>query len=138
MEKEIIETSQSLSPIIVALIGAVAGLVSGAVASLIAPWVQYAIESRRKSIEYKSNLIKETRALIDKADEIKEIRASSLWGFIHENLNEKERKIVFPGAIVIEVSNSGMSDGMSQDDHRKQGVSMMLSRLEKEWKLTNT
>ncbi len=138
MENEIIETSKALSPIIVAVIGGVAGLASGIVASLIAPWVQHAVETRRKSIEYKTNLIKDTRALLDKYDDFKSIRASSLWGFISDNLNEVEKKKVFPGAYIIEMSSGGPSDHMSQDDHRKQGVSTMLSRLEKEWKLTRT
>lgn len=138
MEKEIIEASKVFSPILVAIIGAVAGLISGTIASLIAPWVQYAIETRRKSIEYRSNLIKETRRLLDNAKEIREIRSSSLWGFIDKNLNDAERKIVFPGALIIEVSKSGVSDQMSQNDHRKQGISIMLSRLEHEWQLTNT
>ena len=136
MENEIIETSKALSPIVVAVIGGVAGLASGIVASLIAPWVQYAIETRKKSIEYKTNLIKETRVLLDKYDAFRNIRASSLWGFISDNLNETEKKRVFPGAYIIEMSNGGPSDQMSQDDHRKHGVSAMLSRLEKEWKLT--
>jgi len=141
MEQDLIQTGKELSPIIIAIIAiiaAVSGLISGAIASLVSPWVHYYIESRRKSIEYRTNLIKDTRSKLDQAQNIKEIRASSLWGFIDANLNEAERKIVFPGAIVIEVPTGGISDGMSQCDLRKQGVSNMLSRLEKEWKLTKT
>jgi len=137
MEPDVVEAGKALSPIIVAIIGAGAGLVSGVIASLIAPWVQYAIESRRKAIEYKEILIRDTRVLLDKSDTIAEIRASSLWGFINDNLSEKERKKVFPGAYTIELS-SGPKDELSQDDHRKQGISNMLARLEKEWNLTKT
>ncbi len=135
MEKEILETSKELSPIIVAIIGSIAGLISGTVASLIAPWVHYAIESKKEKIKYQGELIKKTRNLLDTLISFKELRSSSMWGFIFDNLNDKERKIVFPNAYVIEAGN-GPSDEMSQDDFRKQGISLMLSRLEKEWKLT--
>lgn len=136
MTPEILETSKELSPIIVAAIAAIAGLISGVIASLVSPWVHHAVETRRKSIEYKINLIDETRKLLDTTETIAEIRTSSLWGFISENLNEQEKKNVFPGAIVIEISDGGQDDDLSQDDHRKSGISYMLSRLEKEWKLT--
>ena len=138
MANEIIEATKALSPIIVAIIGGVAGLITGTIASLIAPWVQYAIEKKRKSIEYKTNLIKETRVLLDKHDDFKNIKASSLWGFISDNLNEKEKRKVFPEGIVIELSATRLDSQMSQDDLKKQGISSMLSRLEKKWELTKT
>ena len=58
-------------------------------------------------------------------------------GFISDNLNEAERSNVFPDGILVEISN-GAGDNLSQDDHRKEGISNMLSRLEKEWSLTKT
>ena len=137
MESEIIETGKALSPIIVASIGALAGLVSGAFASLVAPWVHHAIESRRKSIEYKSNLIKETRTLLDKSEGFKDILTSSLWGFISDNLNEKEKKTIFPNTLVAYVSSDPINN-MNHNDYRKQAISNMLSRLEKKWNLTQT
>jgi len=133
----LIQVSKELSPIIVAGIAAVTGLISGAIGSLIAPWVQHAIESKRKAIEYRENLIKDTRILLDRVNTIAEIRRSSMWGFISDNLNESEERIVFPRAITIEISD-GVSDDLSQDDHRKEGISNMVSRLEREWELTET
>ena len=97
---------------------------------------QEAIAEYRKSIEYKTNLIAETRKLLDTSETMTQVRASSLWGFISDNLNDKENKSVFPGAFVMEISLGGPNDEMSQDDQRKRGISVMLSRLEKEWKLT--
>ncbi len=135
MEPDIIQTSNNFSPIIIALIGALGGLVSGVIASLIAPWVQHAIQSRRKAIEYNEKLILDTRQLLDNVQSASEIRSSSLWGFINDSMNDDERSKFFPGAYIAEISN-GPSDNLSQDDHRKQGISMMLARLEKEWKLT--
>ena len=137
MEAEIIQASKQLSPIIVASIAAITGLISGAVGSLVAPWVQHAVESKRKAIEYRERLIKETRTLLDRTKTLAELRRSSMWGFISDNLNESEQSSVFPDGIVIEISG-GVSDNLSQDDHRKQGISDMLARLEKEWSLTKT
>lgn len=136
MESEIAEASVALSPIIIALIGAAAGLASGVVGSLIAPWVQYAIESKRKRIEYRQNLIKEIRELVDRASTIAEIRRSSFWGFISENLTSEEREKVFPKSIKLSLASGLYSDSLTEDDERKVGISEMLSRLEVEWKLT--
>jgi len=36
-----------------ALPGAIGGLISGTVASLVAPWVQWAIEKRRSKLDYR-------------------------------------------------------------------------------------
>lgn len=137
MDSEIIETGVKLSPIIVALIGAVAGLISGALASLIAPWVQYAIESKKKSIEYKKQKIQELKNLLEDKTTLDEIEKSPLWGFISENLNKEERKTVYPGAIVVHVSLDHSKDTLTQDDYKKQGISKMIYRLEKEWGLIN-
>ena len=134
MASGIIETSNILPPIITALIGAAAGLISGIVASLVAPWVHHAIEEKKKSIEYKINLILAARELLDSSETIKDLRKSSLWGFISINLNSSEKEIVFPEAIVVELSNDE-GDNMTQNELRKIGISHMLSRLEIEWGL---
>lgn len=117
-----------------ALIAAGFGLISGTVASLIAPWVHYFIEHRRRSIEYKIERIAEIRKLLDSADSMVDVKKSSLWGFIEAHLNEQERK----GAIPIRTMVIQADDGaeISQEDIKKQAISRMLSRLEKEWGLT--
>jgi hypothetical protein len=138
MNPETIEAGKNLSPILVAIIGGIAGLISGAIASLIAPWVQYAIELRRKSFEYKKEKLDEIKKLLEKASEMDEIERSPLWGFIRENLNEEEKKKVYPGALVVLVSNDGSHSSLTQDDLKKQGISKMIYRLEKEWKLLKT
>ncbi|WP_448873451.1 hypothetical protein [Desulfobulbus propionicus] len=138
MNPEVIEAGKNLSPIIVAIIGGFAGLVSGVIASLAAPWVQYAIELRRKNFEYKKEKINEIKELLSKTSDMDEIERSPLWGFVRENLNEEEKKIVYPGAIVVMVSNNGSQSSLTQDDLKKQGISKMVYRLEKEWKLLKT
>lgn len=134
MVLELFDAGEALSPIVIVVISAVSGLASGVFGSLVSPWVHYSIESKRKQIEYKEGLIKDTRTLLDKVKTIAEIRASSLWGFIESNLSEMEREVVFPQAYVVELSR-GPEDCLSLNDLRKRGISNMLSRLEREWKL---
>lgn len=78
----------------------------------------------------KYELIKEIRKMLDEAENIEKIKFSSYWGFIKDNLNEEEKKIVFNSAHMI-------IGGMKNSDFylRKEKISSMLSRIEKEWKL---
>ena len=48
--------------------GAIAGLISGVIGSLIAPWVQWAIEKRRSRLGYRQQLINTWREGIDRFD----------------------------------------------------------------------
>lgn len=52
------------SDLLTAAIGAGAGLVSGSIASLIAPWVHWGIEKRRKKLEHRISLVKSWEAMI--------------------------------------------------------------------------
>lgn len=40
------------------------GLISGAVGSIIAPWIHWGIEKRRKQLEYRQSLIAEWRKMV--------------------------------------------------------------------------
>ena len=137
MQPEIIEAGKALSPIIVASIAAVAGLTSGAIGSLIAPWVHHAIESRRMAIEYRQQLIRDLRNLLDGKKTVADMQRSSMWGFILENLNEEERKEALPQYETITIF-VGLDDGLNGEELRKMGISKMISRLEEEWGLTKT
>ena len=113
------------------IIPAFVGLIAGAIGSLIAPWIHWRIEKKRKSIEYKQSLIKEARHLVDSSDSIEQILSSSLWGFISANLSKEEKSAV---------SDSRRIDlpawpGLDALAGRKQAISVMLHRLEKEWNL---
>jgi len=116
-----------------AIIATVFGLISGTVASLLAPWVHYFIELRRKSIEYKIERIAEVRKLLDNSDSMVDVKKSSLWGFVNAHLNEHERKGAMPVRTLVVQADDGAE--ISQQDMRKQAISHMLSRLEREWGL---
>ncbi len=117
-----------------AFVAAGFGFLSGTVASLVAPWVHYFIEKRRKGIEYKEKLISNARFLLDKSESITDIKKSSLWGFIESHLTSDEKNLVMPVRTFIVQADDGAE--IPEDDRRKQVVSCMLSRLEKEWHLT--
>lgn len=134
MNSEILETTKALSPIYIALIGGIAGLLSGTIASLIAPWINFFIEKRRKLFEYRSSMISETRTLLNNSQTMLEIKSHALWGFIDNHLNDEEREVAdHQSAIHVYVEGN---DTLSSDQTRKMGISKMLSRLEKDWKLT--
>lgn len=113
------------------IIPAITGLISGAIGSLIAPWVHWRIEKKRKSIEYKQVLIKDVRHLVDTAESLEKILSSSLWGFIEAHLTKDERHSVSSGRIL---HKSDWSE-MDELSIRKQKIGVMLHRLEKEWNL---
>ena len=115
-----------IGTVIVAFIG----LVSGAIGSIIAPWANWSIEKKRKSIEYKQKLISDVRALIDSSSSIEDILKSSVWGVINANLSkEKVRSISADNLIHV------ASFGMSELDMRKMALSEAIHKLEKRWKL---
>ena len=124
MEKEWLTTTKDLSPIILGVIT----IISGLIAIYVGPKIKFKYENKQKTLEYKINLILNIRQLLDKSENIEEIKFSSYWGFIKDNLNEEEKKIVFDSAHMI-------IGGMKNSDFylRKEKISLMLSRIEKEW-----
>ena len=128
MEKEWLTTTKDLSPIILGVITIISGLISGLIAIYVGPEIKFKYENKQKTLEYKINLILNIRQLLDKSENIEEIKFSSYWGFIKDNLNEEEKKIVFDSAHMI-------IGGMKNSDFylRKEKISLMLSRIEKEW-----
>ncbi len=75
------------------LVSAVTGLISGAIASLIAPWVQWAIEKRRNLINYRRELIKTWRNELEDYNYVGgEVRASSTYAAIRPHLQQQVRE----------------------------------------------
>ncbi len=128
MDKEWLTTAKELSPILITIITIVSGLISGLIAIYIGPKIKFKYENKQKILEYRINLISNIRQMLDKAENIEEIKFSSYWGFIKDNLNEEEKKVVFNSAHTI-------IGGMKNSDFyvRKEKISSMLSRIEKEW-----
>jgi hypothetical protein len=117
---------------VAALIGGLAGLCTGILGSLVAPWVQWNIEKRRKDIEYKQKIISEVRKLLDEKPDIDDIKSSSYWGFIFEHLDDREKSNMSNSTIVVE-----LNEGTDSDTAKKRIISRMLHRLEQKWGLIN-
>ncbi len=116
-----------------ALIGGLTGLCAGITGSLAAPWVQWAVEKKRRDLEYKQKIISEIRALMDETPDIENIMASSYWGFIYSNLDVFEKERISPSTILFLASGD-----LEQSTLKKQIISEMLHRLEVQWKLVIT
>jgi hypothetical protein len=111
--------------IYVALIGGVSGLITGAVGSLIAPWVQWGIEKRRKRMDNRRVLLYDVRKLLDgKPLRRNEYRESKEYGAIAAYLSKslKDR---------VEQRNTHGGEELIRDDMHKE-----LCELEKKWGLT--
>ena len=129
METEVVEVSQTISPqIVAAVVGGIAGMVSGALSSVISPWVHYYIEKRKSSFNQKIQILSSIRDLVDSDKSSDEIQKSSLWGVIESNLSNDELRYFAPNIFIEPPRN-----GLTSDDVRKQAISRMVFRLEKEW-----
>jgi len=130
MEKDTIEAATSIPfDYWSVVIAAFAGLLSGAIASLVAPWVHYFIEKRKKGLELKAEHIKDLKLLIDSEADLKSIKLSSIWPVIEESLTELERVEVKNDVVTV------MAGGLevSQDEFKRQLLSKAIYRLEKKW-----
>ena len=128
------ETTQTLSAITIALIAGGSALISAIVTSLLAPIVQNFLGNKNKKVEYKIKLITDSREILDKSKTLAEVEASSMWGFINDNLNDDEKERIESDALSIQIDR-GLDANLTQDEIRMQCISNMLSRLEKKWGL---
>ncbi|QKJ24203.1 hypothetical protein [Poseidonibacter lekithochrous] len=133
MEKELLETTKSLSPIIIALITMGSGIISALITIYLTPKIKFKYEDKKRKIEYQIELIQNIRNMLDTANDFQEIRSSSYWGFIKENLSEREKETVLNKGIVVTVGLQFVKD--SDYLTRKSTISSMISRIEKEWGL---
>lgn len=79
--------------IINAIIAGVIGLVTGAIGSLVAPWVQWGIEKRRKRYERRVELVKRWRELVlSESFERKMFVRHPCYGSLRPLLQEEVRK----------------------------------------------
>ena len=60
-----------------------------------------------------------------------DIKNSSYWGFITENLSKKEKEIVFSQSTFISTNETDIK--LSNYLFKKKEITYMLSRLEKDW-----
>jgi hypothetical protein len=113
--------------------GAIAGLISGVIGSLIAPWVQWAIEKRRSRLSYRQQLINTWREGIDRFDFQLELAGSfgetDWYSAIRPHLRDNVIEALERPRTAI-VVNEGRGDSA-----RKQMLLDEVTRIEKEWRL---
>ena len=115
------------------LISGSVGFVTGAVGSLVAPWVQWAIEKRRTKLDYKRNLIKEWRSFVDNfhwdSDNFGE---SSVYAAMCPHMNpDTIRKFETEGRWTF----TATPEGGRGKNLRKQWATDEITAIEKRWKL---
>jgi hypothetical protein len=72
-----------MEALVAASSGAIAGLITGVIGSLIAPWVQWAIETRRNRQNYRRELIQTWRRVIDEGIIIDDAGFNEIYEFTH-------------------------------------------------------
>lgn len=118
--------------ILTALIAGVVGLVTGAVGSLIAPWVNWGIEKRRKQFENRSELVHQWRDIIANADFDRSLMLKSpFYGSLRPLLSpETLQKIERPSTHIYSVIG-----GPPIDNHDRTTLLHEVARIERKWKL---
>lgn len=108
------------------VVPAVLGLVGGAIGSIVAPWSNWGVETRRKRLENRHNFIVEARNAVTTAEGVRDFRETDTYVRLQPHLSEKtlewlvrdEREVVPSGG-----------------DNFKQHAYADIDRLEQRWGL---
>ena len=73
---------------------AIAGLLSGAIGSLVAPWVNWGIESKRERMKARRALVEEARSLLHDPPPLADFRKLPLYFKLKPLLSAKTNKIL--------------------------------------------
>jgi hypothetical protein len=97
------------------LVSAIARLISGIIASPIAPWVQWAVEKRRKLFNYRRELVKTWREEIESFDhESGNIRGTATYSAIRPHLKQAVRdSLESPRTVYVEIDSRSGVDGFT-------------------------
>lgn len=116
----------------VVLVSAVTGLISGVIASLVAPWVQWAIEKRRNRMSYRRELIASWRHELDTMPLMMFRKPSStaLYGMMKPHLRPQARADL-EAEVVVETAEQGNDVSY----RRARILRDEITRLENKWGL---
>ena len=91
-----------------AVIGAAAGLISGTVGSLVAPWIHWGIERRRRVLDARRVLVDEWRTAVGKEPFDKgEFRNSGAYASLRPHLTVKLVRQIESDSIVVRTGGRG-------------------------------
>jgi hypothetical protein len=117
--------------ILSAIIGGIAGLITGAIVSLIAPWITWGVEKKRKKQERREELVNQWREIIMKDGfSRKNLLNHPLYGPLRGLLSDDVRTdLERPSNHLVVVVNSPM------DNHDRTIILREIARIEKLWEL---
>ena len=119
--------------VLTAVIGGVAGLLAGAIASLIAPWVNWGIEKKRKQLEHRQALIKRWRMVLAHPHFAREhMMRDSDYGAL-EPLLSAEARTQIGRPFTSHIAVRGGHGGPGEADHTL--LLREIARIEREWGL---
>lgn len=111
------------------IIAAVTGLVAGAIGSLVAPWVQWAIETRRSKLSYRRELIARWREAIERHNhEESDFTDTAAYSAIRSHMDQELARSLERGT-VCSTRRGGHGNG------RKYVLMDEIARIERDWDL---
>ena len=114
-----------------AIIAGVVGLTTGAIGSLIAPWVQWGVEKRRKKNDRRIDLIQRVREILSQENFSRSILLNDpIYGALRCLLNEKARKEIERSANHFVVAVNSPTSNSDRDLILRE-----IAEIEKSWGL---
>lgn len=112
------------------VVSAVVGVIAGAIGSLIAPWVQWAVEKRRSLLQSRRETIRRWRDFIENFDfQNYKLADTATYSEIRPYLPEELRRGMESG-FVIKAAASGRGENAWKHD-----ILDAIADLEQQWKL---
>jgi hypothetical protein len=118
--------------VVTALIAGVVGLITGAIGSLVAPWVNWGIEKRRKKHENRAALISIWRQIIGGSNfERHHMTGHPSYGALKPLLSQDAAEQLHrpPNSHIVVQGGSGLGDADRSLLQRE------IARIEREWEL---
>ena len=113
------------------IIAAAAGLIAGLVGSLIAPWVQWAVETRRSKLTYRREQVEQWREVIEKHDhENSDFTDTAAYSAIRPDLDKKVIHDLESGRV-----HYSTRRGSGSGSWKKYALLDEVARIERKWNL---
>ena len=107
------------------IISAVTGLIAGTIGSLFAPWVQWAVEKKRRRFEARSKMLVEARAKVEAVDFGPGFLESGEYARLRPYLSDKSVEVI-----------EWRRPLEARDGDRKKLLLDEIAKLEREWELS--
>lgn len=113
------------------IISAFIGLVTGAIGSLIAPWVIWGIEKRKRRLDRRQQFIERARAVVNAVDDRRKFCNHEIYTRLRPYLSKESLKFLDYREIIVNQTVRGEI----QVDNYKPYILKDILDLEKKWKL---